>query len=83
MQINIGGENVNKVVPGSFQWLPVTRTKTMKTETQEILCEHQEIFLYCEGDQAHRQGAQRGCGISVLGDISNPSGHGPVLCGLT
>lgn len=71
------------MVPVSFQWLPMTRTKTMKTKTQEILCEHQETFLYCEGDQAQTQGAQRDCGISILWDISNPSGHGPALCGLT
>lgn len=83
MYTNIGREGVKKMVPGSFQWFPVTRTKAIKSETQEILCEQQETLLYCEGNQALTQGAQRGCGISIFGDISSPSGRGPALCGFT
>ena len=30
-----------------------------------------------EGDQALAQVAQRGCGVSVLGDTQKPSGCGP------
>lgn len=40
----------------------------VQTETQEILSEHKETLLHCECDQAQEQGAQRGCGVSVLGD---------------
>lgn len=83
MYANIGKEGVKKMVPGSFQWFPVTRTRAMKMETQELLSEHEETLLYCEGDQVLMQGAQRGCGISILGNISSPSGHGPALCGFT
>lgn len=39
-----------------------------------------ELFITVK---AQTQGAQRECGISPLGDISNPSGHGPALGGLT
>lgn len=66
-----------------YQWLAVTRKNTMKTETQEIRCKHQGTFHYSERDQAQTQGAQRKCGISPLGDVSNPSGYGPALGGLT
>lgn len=32
-------------------------------------------IFYCEDDQALPQIVQRGCGISILGDVQNPSGH--------
>ena len=48
-----------------------------QTETQEALSEHQEALSYCDGDQALEQVAQRGCGISILGDTQKLSGHGP------
>ncbi|KAK4811097.1 hypothetical protein QYF61_016383 [Mycteria americana] len=34
-------------------------------------------LFYCEGGQTLEQVAQRGCGVSVLGDIKNPTGCGP------
>jgi len=34
-------------------------------------------ILYCEGDQALAHVAQRGCGVSLLGDIQNLPGHSP------
>lgn len=34
-------------------------------------------FFHCEGGQALTQGAQRGFGVYILGDVPNPSGHSP------
>ena len=36
---------------------------------------HQETLFHCKGDQALAQVAERGCGISTLGDIQKLSGH--------
>ena len=47
------------------------------TETQEAPSEHEEKILYCEGNQAPEQVAQRGYGVSILGDIQKLSGHNP------
>jgi len=47
-----------------------------QTETQEIPSEHQEMLFYCEGDQALKQLAQGGCGVSLLGGIQKMT-HGP------
>lgn len=47
-----------------------------QTGAQEVPSEHQETLLYCENDQTLAQAAQ-GYGISVLGDIPEPSGRGP------
>jgi len=51
--------------------------KTGKTETQRFPSEHQETLFCCVGDQALAQVAQRGFGVSHLGDIQKLSGHGP------
>lgn len=47
---------------------------------------HLEKILYCEGEQALAQVAQKGCEVSVLGDSQKLPAHGPgnlVLCGPT
>lgn len=33
--------------------------------------------IYCEGDQRLEQVAEEDCGLSVLEDIKNPTGHVP------
>lgn len=33
--------------------------------------------MQCECDKAWEHVAQRGCRISILGDIQKPPGHGP------
>ena len=43
----------------------------------DIPSEHKENLLYCEGDWAVAQVAQRGCGVFIPGDAEKPSGHGP------
>lgn len=37
---------------------------------------HKTKLLYCEDDQTLEQASQRGCGVSVLGDTQNLTGHG-------
>lgn len=44
---------------------------------QEIPLKHEKTFFYCEGSQTLQQVAQRACGVSVLGDIENVTGHSP------
>lgn len=46
-------------------------------ETQEVLSEQQESLFHREGDPALAQVAQEGGGVSILGVIQRPSGHGP------
>ena len=43
----------------------------------EIPLKHNKPLFYCEGGQTLEEVAWRGCGVSILGDIQNPSGHGP------
>ncbi|XP_067150701.1 LOW QUALITY PROTEIN: muscular LMNA-interacting protein [Apteryx mantelli] len=52
------------------------------TETQEISPEHKKTLLHCEGDRTLEQVAQRGCRISILGDIKDPAERDPVQCAL-
>jgi len=40
-----------------------------QTEAQEIPSKHQKRFVCCEVGWAVAQAVQRGCGVSILGDI--------------
>jgi len=65
--------------PDSFQWCPLTgKGQWAKTEMHEIPSEHKKVLRYCEEIQTLEQVAQRGCGVSILGDIKNLNGLGPV-----
>ena len=52
-----------------------------ETDAQKVPPEHEEE-LYCAGGQALEQVAQRGCGVSLTGDIQEPPGPTPVPCAL-
>jgi len=45
------------------------RLKKMKTE-------HKKKLFYSKGGQTLAQVGQRGCEVSILGDIQNSAGHG-------
>jgi len=42
---------------------------------QEMTFKCKKKAFYCTDDQALAQAAQRVCGVSILGDIQNPTGH--------
>jgi len=46
-------------------------------ETQEIQFKHKKKLFYQKGGQTLGQVAQRGCDITILGDIQNATGQGP------
>lgn len=69
-----GGKNSN-VLFRSVQWQD--QSKWVRSETQEVLSEHQETHLHCKGDQALAEAAQGHCGLPTLKDIQKQSGHGP------
>jgi len=48
-----------------------------QTETQQAPSKHQETLLQSEGDWALAWVAQRGGGVSILGDIQKLPGDGP------
>ena len=75
MYTNTWKEGAKRMEPGSFQWCPVTGQEAMGTHrhTGDSLW----TLFYCEHHWALAQVAQRGCGVSLLGDIQKPSGHGP------
>ncbi|KAK4827437.1 hypothetical protein QYF61_017994 [Mycteria americana] len=48
-----------------------------QTETQDISFQQKKQLSHFEGDRTVEQVVLRSCGISILGDIQNPTGHGP------
>ena len=75
--VNTWREGATRREPASFWWCPVTDQRQWpQGETWELLYEHQET-LYCEGGWVLAQVAQRGGGVSILGDIQKSSGYGP------
>ena len=59
--------------PFTCDW---SELKWPKTETQELPSEDETLFQR-ESDWTLAQVAQRGCGVSILGDIQKSSGHSP------
>ena len=51
--------------------------ETLKKKRRGGKKQKKRFFFYCEGSQRVAQVAQRGCGVSVCGDIQNPTGHSP------
>ena len=49
-----------------------------ETYAKEVSRECDAELLYCVGDCAMEQTAQRGCGVSLTGDIQELSGCSPV-----
>lgn len=47
------------------------------------MVKHKETLFHCEGGQTLHQVAQRGCGVSIPGDIGNQLGWGPAPADLT
>jgi len=58
------------VVPGAR-----TRGSGHKTETQEVLSEHEETLFHFEGDQAQAQVVWRGSGAFCLAGAQKPPRH--------
>ncbi|KAJ7406963.1 hypothetical protein WISP_129717 [Willisornis vidua] len=56
-----------------------TRSNGQKLMHRSIPLEHDKE-LYCAGDRALEQIAQRGCGVSLTGDIVELSGQNPMQC---
>lgn len=46
-------------------------------ETQQMQSEHQEMVFYWEVDKELAQVAQKGCGVSIVGDTQTQSWHHP------
>lgn len=91
MPISTWTEEAKRTDLGSSLWCPVTGWEAISTywNRNHSLRTPQNTF-YSKGDQALVQIAQKGCGVSILGDIPKPFGHGSVqpaweevLCQLT
>ncbi|CAN0060768.1 unnamed protein product, partial [Bubo scandiacus] len=54
-----------------------TRGSGHKVKHRRFPLNIRELFFYCEGDRALAEVAKRGGGISLVGNIKKPSGHGP------
>lgn len=50
-----------------------------QTGTQEVSSERQKTFLYCVGNWAMNQTAQRGCGVTILEDFQKSLGQPAVV----
>lgn len=50
---------------------------TWNTEIQEIQFKHKITLIYYQGGQTREQVAQRGCGVTIPGNIENPTQHSP------
>lgn len=68
-------ENAKAIEPGGFQGYTGTKGNRQKMKHREFPPNIK--VLYCKCDQALGEVAQRCCGVSLLGDIQKPSGHGP------
>lgn len=55
-----------------------TRSNEHNLKRQEVLPDLQEALCHCAGDHSKEQTriAQSGCGVSLLGDLLKPPGHG-------
>ena len=68
-------ENERKQKPDSSQMCPETGQEELaQIGIQEMMFKCKKNAFYCKDGQALAQVAQRGCGISVLGDTQNPTG---------
>lgn len=71
--------DVKTLGPNSFHWCSaIGQEQWAQTEAQEVPSEYEEKLLYCESDRALEHAAQRGHGVSFLGDTQNPPGCDPV-----
>ena len=69
MYVNAWWEAGKELQPGCSQWRPVPGPEAMganQNTRKFILCK--ETLYYIEGGQILAQAAQRGCGVSILGD---------------
>ncbi|KAJ7395137.1 hypothetical protein BTVI_158112 [Pitangus sulphuratus] len=81
MSISIYSEGAKRLESGTSQWCQPIGHEA-ETDAQEVPPEYEEELLYCVGDHTLEQIAQRGCGISLTGDIREPCGCNPVQCAL-
>ncbi|NXK53069.1 TNPO1 protein, partial [Chauna torquata] len=69
---------LNIMIPKFLQFFKHSSPKIRKwaqTGSQEVLSEHHEALLCCADDGALAHVAQRGCGVSLFGDLQKPPGH--------
>ena len=78
MYTNTWREGAKKTEPGFVQWCPVTGPEAMNRDWNiggSIWTSGNDSSR--EGDRALAHVSQRDCGVSLLGDIQSPPGHGP------
>ncbi|KAK4829453.1 hypothetical protein QYF61_004671, partial [Mycteria americana] len=54
-----------------------TRGNGHKWKYKKFHLSIRKSLFYCDGDRTLKWVAQRSCGACILGDIQNPTGHGP------